>query len=115
MVGKTIDISIPHNLGKEAARRRIAEGAAKAHQQYASKVGNVQQSWSGDRLDFVVSALGQRVSGWLEVGEQAVQVHVLLPWLLAKLAERLRPQIESEARKALQLPPSPHSDSGRSS
>lgn len=104
MTEKTLDISIPHSLGKEEARRRIVQGLASAHDQYATKLGRVDQQWNGDRMDFAVSALGGRVSGWIEVGEKAVQVHVLLPWLLAKLAERLRPQIQGEMRRVLELP-----------
>ena len=105
MTGKTLDITIPHSLGRVEARRRVAEGVEKARVQYAGKVGHVEQCWTGDRLDIAILALGQRVSGWMEVHESAVQIHVLLPWLLAKLAERLRPQIESEAQRILQLPP----------
>ncbi len=104
MTGKTLDISIPHQLGRAEARRRVADGVEKATAQFAGSVGQVERAWTGDRLDFAVSALGQRVSGWLEVQDEAVQIQVLLPWLLAKLAERLRPQIESEARKVLKLP-----------
>ena len=108
MTSKTLDISIPHQLGRDEARRRIIHGVAQARAQHAGSFASVEERWSGDRLDFSVSALGQRVAGWLDVQEQAVQIHVALPWLLAKLAERLRPQIEGEARKVLKLPPPAH-------
>lgn len=104
MTEKTLDISIPHSLTKEEARRRIVQGLQSAHDQYASKLGHIDQKWSGDRMDFAVFALGGRVSGWIEVGDKTVEVHVLLPWLLAKLAERLRPQIQGEVRRVLELP-----------
>ena len=53
--------------------------------------------------------MGGQVSGWIEVAEQSVHIHVLLPWLLAKLAGRLRPQIQGEVRRVLELPnKSPH-------
>ena len=105
MDAKTLDISIPHSLGREEARRRMHEGLEKARQSYAGQLGQVEQRWNGDRLDFAVSSLGQRVSGWVEVRDKDVQIHLLLPWLLARLAERLRPRIEGEARRVLSLPP----------
>jgi putative polyhydroxyalkanoate system protein len=105
MPGKTLDISVPHNLGREEARRRVERGVGEATARYAGTFGTLEQTWSGDRLDFAVTALGQRLSGWLEVQENAVQIHVVLPWLLARIAEKLKPQIESAARDALKLPP----------
>jgi putative polyhydroxyalkanoate system protein len=105
MPGRTLDISVPHNLGREEARRRVERGVGEATARYAGAVGTVEQTWAGDRLDFAVTALGQRVSGWLDVEEKAVQIHVVLPWLLARIAEKLKPQIESEARRVLKLPP----------
>lgn len=105
MADKTLDISIPHKLGKEEARRRIAEGLSKARASYASQVGQVEESWNGDRAEIAVNALGQRITGWVDVRETDVQVHVVLPWLFGIIAERLRPQIEAEAKRVLSLPP----------
>jgi hypothetical protein len=104
MTTRTLDISVPHNLGRQEARRRVADSVDKVHARYATTVGNIEQSWTDDRLDFAVTALGQRITGWLEVQDKAVQIRVLMPWLLARIAEKLRPQIEDEARRVLRLP-----------
>ncbi len=104
MQTKTLDITVPHKLARAEARRRIDASIGKIRTQYAGSFGTIQDRWNGDRLDFTVSALGQQVGGWLDVSDQDVQIHVVLPWLLAQLAERLRPQIESEARRVLELP-----------
>jgi hypothetical protein len=102
--GRTLDISVPHTLGRQEARRRVGEGLAKVQDRYAGKVGNFQQAWTGDRLDFVVTALGHNIAGWLDVQDDVVRVQVVLPWLLARIAEKLRPQIEDETRRVLRLP-----------
>ena len=112
MTAQTLDISVPHNLGRQEARRRVGESVDKVHARYAGTVGNIEQSWTGDRLDFAVTALGQRITGWLEVQDQAVQIRVLLPWLLARIAEKLRPQIEDETRRVLKLPAETPADRG---
>ena len=56
-----------------------------------------EQTWTGDHLQFRVSALGQSASGSIDVAEDYVKLEVFLPWLLAKLAETLQPLIRKEA------------------
>ena len=80
-------VTIPHRLGKAEALRRIKDGLGRAEAEFASLLTFEDESWSGDRLAFRVSALGQRASGFIDVGEQAVRLEVTLPWLLAKFAQ----------------------------
>jgi hypothetical protein len=119
MAGRTLEISVPHDLGRAEARRRVADGLQNVQARYGQSVGTIEQRWTGDRLDFTVTALGQRISGDLDIQDKAVHIRVLLPWLLARIAEKLRPQIENEARRVLKLPgpaspPGAGSDSRRS-
>ena len=55
-----------------------------------------EQIWTGNQLQFQVSALGQAASGSIDVAEDYVRLEVLLPWLLAKLAESVQPLIRKE-------------------
>ena len=55
-----------------------------------------EQTWTGDRLQFRVSALGQSATGSVDVAEDYVKLEVYLPWLLAMLAETLQPLIRKE-------------------
>ena len=55
-----------------------------------------EETWTGDRLAFRVSALGQHASGNIDVREGDVQLEVTLPWLLHKIAERVTPTIRKE-------------------
>jgi Putative polyhydroxyalkanoic acid system protein (PHA_gran_rgn) len=80
-------VMIPHRLGKEAALARIKAGLSRAEAEFARLINFEHQEWSGDRLSFRVSALGQRASGFLDVYEGAVRLEVTLPWLLAKFAQ----------------------------
>src|SRR4051794_9918048 len=83
---QNLTASIPHRLGRDEARRRIQGEIAKLRQQHGSLLHNVQEDWTGDRLDFAASAMGQSIRGHALVEDQAVQVEVELPWLLAMLA-----------------------------
>jgi hypothetical protein len=55
-----------------------------------------EEIWTGNRLQFRVSALGQVVSGNIDVADDHVRLEVLLPWLLAKVAEAIQPLIRKE-------------------
>lgn len=104
MQDKTLEIRIPHDLGKDEARRRVASAAARLKGEHAAKIASIDERWEGDHLYLNASAMGQSISGDLEVGEKDVHIRVVLPWLLAKFAEKLRPLIEKQTRETLKLP-----------
>ena len=79
-------VVIPHRLGKDEALRRIKEGLGRARSEFAWLLSLQEEVWSGDRLTFRVSALGQRASGVIDVYESGVRLEVTLPWLLARFA-----------------------------
>ncbi|HMJ40910.1 MAG TPA: polyhydroxyalkanoic acid system family protein [Pseudolabrys sp.] len=79
-------VVIPHSLGKDEALRRIKGGIGRAQSEFARLMSVEEEAWTGDRLTFRVSALGQRAAGFIDVYEGAVRLEVTLPWLLAKFA-----------------------------
>ena len=95
-MSKPVVVSIPHRLGREEASRRIKSGFGHASSQFAGILNISQQEWAGDRLTFRASALGQDAAGSVDVREDHVLIEVTLPWLLAKIAERLVPAIRRE-------------------
>ena len=101
--GNVLDVSVPHQLGKDEAKRRVRDGVGRITT--GSLPMTVAEQWQGDRLDFTLTAMGQTIQGWADVTDDRVDFHVKLPWLLAKLADKLRPQLEQKARDALKLPP----------
>ena len=101
---RTISIRVPHKLTQLEARHRIENGIADLQQKYAGKIGTVQQTWTGDRMDFKFAAMGQSMSGRIDVEPNDVVVNVDLPWLLAMLADKIKPQIQKEASRMLEGP-----------
>jgi hypothetical protein len=61
-----------------------------------------EEIWSGDRLQFRVSALAQVASGTIDVADDHVRLEVTLPWLLAKLAEAIQPAIKKQGTLMLE-------------
>ena len=95
-------VQIPHRLGREEAARRIKSGIANARGNYASFVTFHEENWSGDRLAFNVSALGQTAAGLMDIADDHVRLEVRLPWLLAKIAEKIAPAIRKETTLLLE-------------
>jgi len=77
-----ISVDLPHRLGAEEAKRRIAAniGSLAGHLPGGAQV---RSSWQGDRLSLGVDAMGQQVDAALDVRESLVRVTVMLPPALA--------------------------------
>lgn len=101
-MSKPLFVSIPHHLGKEEAARRLKSGLSSARTQFAHLFTVQEEVWSGDHLDFRVSALGQALSGTIDVADDCVNLQVVLPWLLAKLAQAIQPLIRKEGTLMLE-------------
>jgi Putative polyhydroxyalkanoic acid system protein (PHA_gran_rgn) len=95
-------ITIPHRLGKQEALRRLQQGLGNAGSNFSHLFSIQEQTWTGDHLQFRVSALGQSANGTIDVADDSVRLEVFLPWLLAKLAETLQPLIRKEGTLLLE-------------
>lgn len=95
-------VSIPHQLGADEARRRIASG-------FARTVGSVpggamirlSERWDGNRMIFEARALGQTVSGFVDVAESVVTLTLTLPPLLQSFADKLRGRVRDAGQLLL--------------
>lgn len=93
--------TIPHQLTRAEAKRRIQEQVGVVRQQHGALLTNLQESWSDDTMTFSLTALGQAITGRVTVDDQAVHLTVALPWLLRMLAGTLKPKIEQQGRLLL--------------
>jgi hypothetical protein len=59
--------SIPHRLTRTEAKRRIQEQLGTVRREFARHLHDVHESWTGDRLDFSLRALGQSITDRLNV------------------------------------------------
>ncbi len=96
-----ITVSIPHQLSRAEARRRIENHITQLQEQYGSQLDHFEHRWDGDRLDFAAGVMGMSISGNLRVEDQVVNLEVALPWALATLAKTATQTIEQEGRKLL--------------
>jgi len=101
-LSKPLVVSISHSLGREEAARRIKAGLAAVRANYSALLTIHEETWTGDRLAFNVSAIGQHATGLIDVAEDHVRLEVTLPWLLAKFAEKVTPAIRKEGTLMLE-------------
>ena len=101
-MSKPVVVSIPHQLGKEEALRRLQTGTGRLRSQFGDKLGTIEDTWTGDHADFRVSVLGQTVTGGLDVMPNEVRVEVNLPWMLAMVAEKAKGLIQKQATLMLE-------------
>jgi hypothetical protein len=100
-----ITIAIPHRLGKQEAKARLDAGFANLAAEMGggrARLVRVRQSWDGDRLHFQAAALGQSVTGRVEVGESEVRVEIDLPAFLANFANAIRGRVQNAGRLLLE-------------
>jgi putative polyhydroxyalkanoate system protein len=80
-MSQPIEVDLPHSLGKDEARRRIANNVHRLTDHIPGGA-QVESGWSGDQLNLRVQALGDSVQSTIDVQETKVRVRVLLPGML---------------------------------
>jgi hypothetical protein len=101
-MSKPLIVSIPHRLGKDEAVRRLKAGFGHVRTNYGAYLKILDETWNGERLTFRVSALSQVADGILDVEDNHVRLEVNLPWLLARMAEKIQPLIRNQGQLMLE-------------
>ena len=101
-MSKPLIVSIPHSLGKEEARRRLQAGVGELHGQFDGKLSHIEDTWTGDHLDFRLTALGQSLTGGIDVMDDSVRLEVQLPWVLSLVAEKAKSLIRQQGMLMLE-------------
>jgi hypothetical protein len=83
---RPIDVDLPHKLGREEARRRIAGNIHKLESHIPGGTSHVDANWAGDTLNLKVQAMGQVVDAQIDVMESKVHCRIMLPGMLSFFA-----------------------------
>jgi hypothetical protein len=89
-----ITITIPHQLGRAEARRRIEAGFTKLIHQVPGSGGANSERWEGDRLTFAAGVMGQTIAGVIDVLETTVTMEIELPGILGMIASGLKDRLQ---------------------
>jgi putative polyhydroxyalkanoate system protein len=96
-----IEVDLPHNLGKDEARRRIANNIHKL-EQHIPGGAKVQSGWSGDQLNLSVAAMGETVNATIEVMDSKVHLRVLLPGMLGMFSGMIQAALQKKGGALLE-------------
>ena len=98
-MSKPLVVTVSHHLGKEEAVRRLKSGLGSVRSNFSHLLTVEEETWTENHFDFRVRALGQVVSGSIDVQEDRVVLQFVLPWLLAQ-SRRRDPAAYSQGRHA---------------
>lgn len=101
---RPVIVDIPHNLGKEEAKRRLQSGFGNVRSNLAGNFMVLKDAWSGDHLDFQAHLLGQITKGKVDVADNHVRLEVELPMVLAMLAEKAKALVKRQGQLMLEKP-----------
>jgi putative polyhydroxyalkanoate system protein len=96
-----IEVDLPHHLGKDEARRRIANNIHKLETHIPGGAA-VQSGWAGDQLNLDVAAMGQSVTAQIDVQEAKVHLKVLLPPMLGMFSGMIQAALQKKGSVLLE-------------
>jgi hypothetical protein len=101
-----MQVPIPHNLGREEARRRLHANSHRMAEGFPAGMAQMETSWpSEDRMALSIEAMGQAVVGHIDVGDTQVVLTVDLPPALSFIEPLVAGAIKQSGQKML-APPS---------
>ena len=98
---KPVVVTIEHGSSKDAVKSKLAASLDEIRARLGPLVGSIEQQWAGDALTFRLAALGQAVTGRIEVGDRVVRIEILLLGLLDYLGDRIASRVQREGTALL--------------
>jgi hypothetical protein len=102
-MSNSIVITVPHNLGAEEAKRRIAKHLEHLRRDYIDKLAYSEANWNGNTADLRVVAFGQTATGKICVMSDSLLIEVQLPWILGALTGKIQGVLKSNAEESLRI------------
>ena len=105
---RPVTITLKHDLGQDGARQRVKDGLGKLKEAISSGAPMVfSEEWvSEDRLAFSAKGLGQKATGTIDIFPEHVRIEMMLPAVLAALANTISGNVERQGRILLEKKPS---------
>jgi hypothetical protein len=98
---KPMIVDLPHSLGADEAKRRIAGGIGQLRDHLPAGA-QVRSAWDGDRMNLGVTAMGQEVAARIDVLETVVRLEVQLPAFLSFFGAKVEKLIKRHGTQLLE-------------
>ena len=96
---KSIVVTVPHDLGADAAKNRVAKEIERLRTDYLDKIARSEVSWSGNKADMRVSALGQTLTAQFDVQNDSLRIEVRLLGILSGLLNKTQDRLIAQRQK----------------
>lgn len=98
-------VALPHDLGREEVRRRLKERSHEIADYMPGGMGEVETDWiDEDRMALMVSAMGQNITGHIDIEDNQVIFEIKLPGILSFVEPMIEKAIRKDAAKMLEGP-----------
>jgi hypothetical protein len=102
---KSLEVRVPHALGRDEVRRRLDAAVVRARDEYADKVGGIDASWEGeDRLRLMLTIMGMDIGSEVEIHVAELVVRVDVPGMAGLFAGRIKDGIQERLGGLLGAP-----------
>ena len=98
---RPIDVDLPHKLGRDEARRRLATNIHTLKDHIPGGATHVDSDWVGDRLNLNVHAMGQSVEAQIDVEDTKVHCRIQLPGMLSLFAAPIEAMLKAKGSDLL--------------
>ncbi len=101
---RPVTVTISHELGVDEARSRVKEGFGKLQgQMTGGMIFNFAEEWPSDNtMTFKARGMGQNLTGQIDIFPQHIRIEVMLPGLLAAIAETITGKVEQQGKLLLE-------------
>ena len=100
-----MEVAIPHNLGRDEVRNRLRTRSHTLADAIPGGMAQVSTGWpSDDRMTLDIAALGQALTGYIDVQDSQVVLHMDLPPALGFLEPIVEGAIRQQGQKMLAGP-----------
>ena len=100
-----MQVAIPHNLGRDEVRNRLRTRSHTLADNIPGGMADVKTAWpSEDRMTLDIAALGQALTGFIDVHDREVILHMDLPPALGFLEPIVEGAIRQQGQKLLAGP-----------
>lgn len=98
-------LALPHNLTRDEVRRRLRANAHRIGDSIPLAMVDVQTSWpEADRMAMAIGAMGQAITGHVDIEDAQVVFTVELPGALAFVEPMVEMAIRSQGPSLLEPP-----------
>lgn len=95
------EFSVPHSLTREQAVEKLQHFTDRLKEKMGDQVSDLEQTWEGDRTTFGFTTFGFRITGSVDVQDDAVHVEGELPFAAAMFKGKIVSEFKEQLDKVL--------------